>query len=82
MLQSIVSRKRMVRSVPPPELYCPLPPEPRRMWKSSSTTGKRNSSTSGSVSRELVMWLCTPSAPLKPVPSLSTPAGPPAQIVS
>ena len=47
------------------------------MWKSSSTTGKRVSSTSGSVRRELVMCVCTPLAPLKPGP-----AGAPEQIVS
>ena len=40
-------------------LQRPAPPEPRRISKPSSRTGKRNSSTSGSVSRELVMWVCT-----------------------
>ena len=45
--------------VPSPACHLPRPPEPRRMWKSSSTTGKRCSSTSGSVRREFVMWVCT-----------------------
>ena len=67
----------MRRSVPSPAFQRPLPPEPRRMWKSSSTTGKRLSSTSGSVRRELVMWVCTAAAPSKPGP-----AGAPEQIVS
>jgi hypothetical protein len=31
-----------------------------------SCTGKRNSKTSGSVKRELVMWVCTTLVPLKP----------------
>ena len=52
------------------------------MWKSSSSTGKRNSSTSGSVSRELVMWVWTPDVPAKPRPSFMRPAGEPEQIVS
>ena len=47
------------------------------MWKSSSTTGKRLSNTSGSVRRELVMWVWTALAPSKPGP-----AGAPEQIVS
>ena len=67
----------MVRRVPSPAFHLPLPPEPLRMWKSSSTTGKRNSRISGSVSRVLVMWVCTASVPGKPGP-----AGEPEQIVS
>ena len=62
MAQSISSRKRSVRSVPLPACQWPLPPEPSRMWKSSSRTGKRNSRISGSVRRELVMWVWTASA--------------------
>ena len=67
----------MVRLVPSPAFHWPLPPEPRRMWKSSSSTGKRYSRISGSVRRELVMWTCTPGVPSKPGP-----AGEPEQIVS
>ena len=36
----------------------PLPPEWRRMENFPTPTGKRCSSTSGSVTRVLVMWLC------------------------
>jgi hypothetical protein len=50
------------------------------MWKSSSTTGKRISRISGSVRRELVMWVWTPDVPLKPGEFL--PPGEPEQIVS
>ena len=45
------------------------------MRNSSSSTGKRHSSTSGSVRRELVMWVWTAS-----VPSKSGPAPEPPQI--
>ena len=72
----------MVRLVPSPARHAPLPPEPSRMWKSSSSTGKRSSRISGSVSRELVMWVWTPEVPAKPRPSLIRPAGEPEQIVS
>ena len=72
----------MVRLVPSPACHLPLPPEPSRMWKSSSSTGKRSSSTSGSVRRELVMWVWTPDVPSKPRPSFMRPAGEPEQIVS
>src|SRR5690606_14467823 len=54
---SIVSRKRIVRRVPSPAFHFPRPPEPSRMWKSSRSTGKRSSRISGSVRRELVMWV-------------------------
>ena len=55
----------------------PAPPEPRRISKRSTSTGKRHSRTSGSVSREFVMWVWTAS-----VPSKSGPAPEPPQIVS
>ena len=55
----------------------PLPPEPRRIEYSSSRTGKRNSSTSGSVPRVLVMWVW-----IAEQPSKSGPAPVPPQIVS
>ena len=83
MAQSMVSRKRSVRRVPCPARQRPAAgSSSRRMRKSSRSTGKRISSTSGSVSRELVMWVWTPSAPSKPLPSFITPAGAPEQIVS
>ena len=47
------------------------------MANSSTRTGKRCSSTSGSVMRVLVMWLCTAS-----VPGWSGPAPVPPQMVS
>ena len=72
----------MVRRVPSPPCHLPLPPEPGRMWKSSSSTGKRISRISGSVRRELVMWTWTPEVPAKPRPSFMWPAGEPEQIVS
>jgi hypothetical protein len=37
-------------------------------------TGKRVSSTSGSVARVLVMWTCTQGAPSKPGPAPVPPA--------
>ena len=77
MAQSMRSRNLRVRETPSPAFQRPRPPEPRRMWKSSSTTGKRASSTSGSVSRELVMCTCTASAPSNPGP-----AGAPEAMVS
>ena len=46
----------------------PAPPLPRRIANDSSRTGKRHSSTSGSVSRELVMCVCTALAPSKSGP--------------
>ena len=55
----IASRKRMRRREPSPPRCLPSPPLPCRMPKDSSRTGKRHSSTSGSVRRELVMWVCT-----------------------
>ena len=42
-------------TAPSPPRQRPRPPEPRRISKLSSSTGKRHSSTSGSVSLELVM---------------------------
>ena len=72
----------MRRVTPSPPRNRPAPPEPSRMRNSSSTTGKRHSSTSGSVSRELVMCECTPDVPGCPLPSDSTPAPVPPQIVS
>jgi hypothetical protein len=39
---SIGRRNLIRRSVPSPAFHRPLPPEPLRMWKSSSTTGKRH----------------------------------------
>ena len=41
---------------------------------SSSNTGYRDSSTSGSVSREFVIWVCTTSVPSKPSPAPDPPA--------
>ncbi len=64
----IASRKRMRRTTPSPPRCRPAPPLPRRMRNSSTSTGKRNSSTSGSVRRELVMWVCTASVPSKSRP--------------
>src|SRR5574337_448564 len=58
-------KKRMRLRVPSPAFHRPLPPEPRRIAKSSSTTGKRLSSTSGSVRREFVIWVCTAAGPSK-----------------
>jgi len=49
--------------------YRPAPPEPRRMAKRSTRTGKFSSMTSGSVRRELVMWQCTALAPAKVGPA-------------
>src|SRR5262245_34933147 len=37
MVQSIFSRKRMVRRMPSPAFHWPRPPEPLRMWKSCCT---------------------------------------------
>ena len=67
----------MRREIPLPACQRPRPPEFGRIWKSSSKTGKRNSKTSGSVSRVFVMCVCTASVPLKPGP-----AEEPEQIVS
>ena len=39
IVHSIRSRKRMVRRIPSPACHFPCPPEPLRMWKSSSRTG-------------------------------------------
>ena len=50
------------------------PPLPRRIANASSRTGKRHSSTSGSVSRELVMCVCTALAPSKSGPAPAPPA--------
>ena len=63
------SRKRMRRMAPLPPCHWPAPPLPARMACSSSRTGNRHSSTSGSVSRELVMCTCTASQPWKPAPA-------------
>ena len=41
----------------------PSPPEPRRTANASTRTGKRRSRISGSVRRELVMWVWTALAP-------------------
>ena len=64
------------------EVMAALPPEPGRSSNRSRSTGNRISSTFGSVSREFVMWVCTPDVPAKPRPSLVRPAGEPEQIVS
>ena len=78
----IGARKRIRRSTPSPPRNRPAPPDPSRSRKASSTTGKRHSSTSGSVSREFVMCECTPLVPGCPRPSDSTPAPVPPQTVS
>src|SRR5262249_12928195 len=49
MFARIGSRKRTCRSTPSPPLCRPSPPEPRRIAKRSSSTGKRVSKISGSV---------------------------------
>src|SRR3989338_6856069 len=53
MLAVIASRKRTRRTPPSPPAQRPAPPDPRWISELSSTTGKRNSSTSGSVRGEL-----------------------------
>ena len=64
----IGSRKRTRRSPPSPPRWRPPPPLPRRIAYDSSRTGKRHSSTSGSVSREFVMCVCTTLVPSKSGP--------------
>ena len=73
----IGSRNRTFRVVPLPPCHLPVPPLPGRMAKLSSSTGKRCSSTSGSVRRELVISVCTPEVPSNPGPAPDPP-----QIVS
>nr|VFK10837.1 MAG: hypothetical protein BECKLPF1236B_GA0070989_101629 [Candidatus Kentron sp. LPFa] len=51
----------------------PTPPLPLRIANFSSNTGKRCSRISGSVSRELVMWVCTALAPWNPGPAPAPP---------
>src|SRR6266853_2957763 len=51
----IGSRKRTRRMTPFPPRQRPAPPLPLRISKLSRSTGKRHSSTSGSVRREFVM---------------------------
>src|SRR5690606_38144092 len=63
------SRKRIRRTAPSPPGHRPAPPLPVRTANSSRRTGSRHSSTSGSVRRELVMWVCTTEAPGKPSPA-------------
>ena len=77
MASSIGSRNSMRRTAPSPPARRPLPPLPLRRLNSRSNTGNRNSRTSGSVRRELVMWVCTADAPWK-----SRPAPLPPQTVS
>jgi acyl-[acyl-carrier-protein]-phospholipid O-acyltransferase/long-chain-fatty-acid--[acyl-carrier-protein] ligase len=52
------------RTIESPPRCLPAPPDPGRRQNSRSSTGKRRSRTSGSVSREFVMCVCTPLAPL------------------
>jgi len=70
----IGARKRTRRSPPSPPRLRPAPPVPRRIRNASTRTGKRHSRTSGSVSRELVMCVCTTLAPSKPGPAPAPPA--------
>src|SRR5882762_6276958 len=70
----IGSRKHTRRIAPFPPRQRPAPPLPRRISKLSRSTGKRHSSTSGSVRRELVMWVWTTSAPSNPSPAPDPPA--------
>src|SRR5471032_2689362 len=74
MLAVIAARKRMRRSAPSPPRCAPLPPLPLRIAWVSTSTGKRHSSTSGSVMRELVIWVCTAAVPSKPGPGPEPPA--------
>jgi hypothetical protein len=74
MTAVIGSRKRTRRIAPSPPRCAPAPPLPGRIENASSRTGKRHSSTSGSVSRELVMCVCTTLAPSKSGPAPAPPA--------
>ena len=74
----IGSRKRTRRIAPSPPRCAPCAAAAARGSRMlSSRTGKRHSSTSGSVRRELVMCVCTTLAPSK-----SGPAPEPPEIVS
>jgi len=53
----IGSRNSICRTMPLPPGYCPAPPLWGRMANSFSRAGNRHSSISGSVRRELVMWV-------------------------
>src|SRR6185503_11765424 len=69
MLARIGSRKVIARTTPSPPLCAPCPPEPRRIANWSSLTGSRISRISGSVSRLLVMCVCTALVPSKSGPA-------------
>ena len=67
----------MLRWAPSPPGLAPSPPDPWRIANRSTRTGKRRSRISGSVRRELVMWVWTAL-----VPALVAVAPAPPQIVS
>ena len=62
-----LENQRLIEARPKSGFYAAparaAPPEPRLMLNSSSRTGRRVSSISGSVRRLLVMWVCTALVP-------------------
>src|SRR6185503_9248829 len=74
MFARIGSRKVTSRITPSPPLCAPGPPDPRRIANWSSRTGSRVSRISGSVSRLLVMCVCTALVPSKSGPAPEPPA--------
>ena len=60
IVHSIFSRNRMVRRMPSPACHRPFPPEALRIGTPQQQQGSGIPS-SGSVSRVLVMWVCTAS---------------------